>query len=265
MGSEKQATNNPLEQFVLLSKGAKGAAAVELVKQVLETPGIYVFGELLDMPNIQELATSHPKYHTLLNIFAFGTYADYKANKEELPELTPPMEKKLKHLTIVTLATKNKCISYDTLLKELEMKSLRELEDVIIEVIYADIIHGKLDQQEHQLEVDYAIGRDIRPDAITEILNVLSSWCTGCEAVLGGIETQITSANTYLEKQNGIKLQTEQEVNNIKKTLKTSQQTESDEQMVTDSRECAAADKPVKKATKAKGIRGSGKFWGKSS
>merc|ERR1712165_230231 len=194
MGSEKQSSNNPLEQFVLLSKGARGVAAVELVKQCLETPGIYVFGELLDMPNIQELANSHPQYHTLLNIFAYGTISDYRQNRESLPDLTPAMEKKLRHLTIVSLANTNKCISYDTLLKELEMKSLRELEDVIIEVIYADIIHGKLDQQEHQLEVDYAIGRDIRPEAVNDILNVLSSWCSGCETVLGGIESQITSA-----------------------------------------------------------------------
>ena len=50
--SEKQ---NPVEQFVLLAKGAKGAAAVELVKQALEAPGVYVFGELLDTPNIKEV------------------------------------------------------------------------------------------------------------------------------------------------------------------------------------------------------------------
>ena len=44
-----------LEQFVLLAKSAKGAAAVELVKQASEAPGVYVFGELLDMPNIIEV------------------------------------------------------------------------------------------------------------------------------------------------------------------------------------------------------------------
>lgn len=46
---------NPLEQFVLLAKTAKGAACIELIKQVLEAPGVYVFGELLDMPNIAEV------------------------------------------------------------------------------------------------------------------------------------------------------------------------------------------------------------------
>ena len=46
-------SQNPLEQFVLLAKNARGAAAVELIKQALEAPAVFVFGELLDMPNIQ--------------------------------------------------------------------------------------------------------------------------------------------------------------------------------------------------------------------
>ena len=44
-----------LEQFLLLAKTTKGAAAMELIRQALETPGIYVFGELLEMPNIKEV------------------------------------------------------------------------------------------------------------------------------------------------------------------------------------------------------------------
>lgn len=49
-------------------------------------------------------------------------------------------------------------------------------QDLIIEVIYADVIRGKLDQKNQQLEVDYAIGRDIQPEAVTEIISVLQSW-----------------------------------------------------------------------------------------
>jgi hypothetical protein len=33
-----------------------------------------------------------------------------------------------------------------------------------------------LDQKHQQLEVDYAIGRDIRPENITEIVSVLADW-----------------------------------------------------------------------------------------
>ncbi|CAH1774063.1 unnamed protein product, partial [Owenia fusiformis] len=262
--SEKQTPSNLLEQFVLLAKSAKGAAAVDLVKQVLETPGVYVFGELLDMPNIQQLSEGpNQNIVNLLNIFAYGVYNDYKSNKANLPDLTPKMLKKLRQLTIVSLATQKKCIPYAILQQELEMSNVRELEDLIIEVVYSDIVRGKLDQKNQRLEVDYAIGRDVRAEQVNDIVTVLSEWCSGCEAVLQGIETQVNRANTNREKSIQQKQKVEIEVANIKKTLKATQQTDMDE---ADSREVIAQlDKPMKKASKTKGLRGSGKFWGKSS
>ncbi|KAL4221022.1 COP9 signalosome complex subunit 7b [Mactra antiquata] len=260
MSSEKSSVN-PLEQFVLLAKSAKGAAAVGLVKQVLEAPNVYVFGELLEMANIQELSSGeHAKYFNLLNLFAYGTYKDYKEKKSDLPELTPAMLNKLRQLTMVSLATKTKCIPYRILLEELDIPNLRTLEDLIIEVIYADIIRGKLDQKNQQLEVDYAIGRDIQPTAVPEIISVLQDWCSGCEAVLQGIETQITKANQNKENNIRQKQKMEQEVTNIKKTLKSTHADE--ESMVTES-VSMTSDKPSKKTSKTKGLRGSSgtKLW----
>lgn len=53
---------------------------------------------------------------------------------------------------------------------------MRELEDLIIDAFYQDVIKGKLDQRKKQLEVEYAMGRDLRPGQIDEMLGVLSSW-----------------------------------------------------------------------------------------
>lgn len=64
--------HNPLEQFVLLAKGAKGAACLELIKQVLEAPGVHVFGELLAMPNIKEVQISA---RNILNIFVYTFFS----------------------------------------------------------------------------------------------------------------------------------------------------------------------------------------------
>lgn len=258
---------SPLEQYVLLAKSARGAAAAELIKQCVEAQGVYVFGELMDMPNIQELENStHAPYWKLLKLFAFGTMADYSANKADYPELSPIMLVKLKHLTMVSLATQSKCLPYALLLKELEIKHVRELEDLTIEAIYADIIRGKIDQKHQQLEVDFAIGRDIRKENVGQILTVLGEWCNNCESVLLDIEKQINKANSNKEAQNKIKAQTETEVTNIKKTLKSTQQQDIEEQMVTEQRELASqSDKaPVKKASKTRGLRGSAKLFGKS-
>ncbi|XP_034950118.1 COP9 signalosome complex subunit 7b [Chelonus insularis] len=214
-------SNNPLEQFVLLAKTAKGAAALELVKQAIETPGVHVFGELLDMPNIKELEHGpHPEYWNTLNLFAYGTYKEYLANKDKLLTLTPIQKKKLQHLTIVTLAEKSKCIPYSILLEELDIKNVRDLEDLIIEAVYADIIHGKLDQKNSQLEVDYAgLGRDVRPGETGAVMDTLAAWGQTCEAVLACIEQQVNRANMNKRAATAHKEDIQQDIATIKKTL----------------------------------------------
>lgn len=47
-----------LEPFVLMSKSAKGAAAAKLIENATAAPGVFVFGELLEQPNVQEVRDS---------------------------------------------------------------------------------------------------------------------------------------------------------------------------------------------------------------
>lgn len=69
-----------LEQFKLLAKTACGRACVALIQQVLGSKNVYVFGELLEMPNVVALqGTEHEPYFDLLQLFARGTYAEYKS------------------------------------------------------------------------------------------------------------------------------------------------------------------------------------------
>ena len=44
-----------LNKFLLLAKTTKGAATAALIREVLEHPNVYVFGELLALPNVQEV------------------------------------------------------------------------------------------------------------------------------------------------------------------------------------------------------------------
>lgn len=128
---------------------------------------------------------------------------------------------------------------------------MRELEDLLIEAVYCDIIQGKLDQRNQQVEVDCSVGRDLGPNELPNIINTLQEWsvsplcvcahtldlylnylfsqllticflppsvpvsslrCTGCEAVLSGIEEQVSRANQYRESQLKVKVQVETEV-----------------------------------------------------
>jgi COP9 signalosome complex subunit 7 len=56
------------------------------------------------------------------------------------------------------------------------MPRIRELEDLIIDAIYLDILRAKLDQKEQQLEVEYTMGRDLEPGRLENVLMTLNNW-----------------------------------------------------------------------------------------
>lgn len=257
---------NPLEQFVLLAKNARGAAAVELIKQALEAPGVFVFGELLDMPNIQDLTnTPHSPYLTLLNIFAFGTFKNLSESADPLPEVTEAMGRKLRLLTVVSLAETSKVLAYSLLMAELGISTVRELEDLVIEGISAGVVQGKLDQKSSHFEVDYVIGRDIRKTDIGSIVSVLTAWCDNCDNMLRGIEGQVEKVNGERREHLTHKAGLEAKMNELKQQLKNQplgDDGDPDSRMET---ERMGTSGERKKAAKGKGIRGSSKSGGSTS
>lgn len=100
---------------------------------------------------------------------------------------------KLKHLTIVSLAADRRILPYSDLLQALDISNVRELEDLIIDAIYLDLLHGKLDQKEEQLEVTYTMGRDLEPGKLEQILDALKDWASTTSAVLVTLEDKINS------------------------------------------------------------------------
>lgn len=68
-------------------------------------------------------------------------------------------------------------LPYALLLEELQVASIRELEDLIIDAIYLDILRGRLDQKEQQLEIEYTMGRDLEPGKLEKLLEALQNWC----------------------------------------------------------------------------------------
>lgn len=177
---------------------ARGAAVVHLIRECLEHPQIFVFGELLRLPNVQALAEAadSESWLRLLQVFAFGGYADYVSAAASLPPLSCGMRAKLRSLTLVSLAEKAKRLPYDLLLRELQLTNRRELEDLIIDVIYAKALVGKMDQKQDCLEVESTVGRDIKEEQLDSISSVLTSWCENCDNVLSSIETQVAVANS---------------------------------------------------------------------
>lgn len=101
------------------------------------------------MQNVKALqGTAEEPYLTLLNMFAFSTFSKYQQQKLEqpdsLPDLSPVMSTKLKQLSIVSLARSRRNIPYQELQQELEISNIRQLEDLIIDLIYANVIKGTI-------------------------------------------------------------------------------------------------------------------------
>ncbi|EMD41449.1 hypothetical protein CERSUDRAFT_110025 [Gelatoporia subvermispora B] len=184
-----------LEPFLLMSKSAKGAAAAKLIQDATSAPGVFVFGELLELPNIQELATheQYSQFYSSLQLFAYKTYQDYLQHKGSLPPLNDSQVTKLKQLSLVSLASEKRILPYSLLLQAIEMPNIRELEDLIIDAIYSDIIRGKLNQKEQQFEVEYTMGRDIEPEDIEKLLASLRNWASTTSAVLATLDDKLAA------------------------------------------------------------------------
>ncbi|KAJ7457677.1 hypothetical protein B0H11DRAFT_209238 [Mycena galericulata] len=184
-----------LEPFLLMAKSLKGAAAAKLIADVTSAPGVFVFAELLELSNIQELSKNetHAKSFALLELFAYRTYEDYMQNKDAFPPLNASQTTKLKHLSIVTLASERRILPYGGLLRALDMPTVRDLEDLIIDAIYLDILRGKLDQKHSQLEVEYTMGRDLPASAIPFLLSALREWAATTSSVLQTLDEKLAS------------------------------------------------------------------------
>lgn len=95
----------------------------------------------------------------------------------------------VKEVTFFSLSSQ--CLPYSLLLQQLELKNVRELEDLLIEAVYCDIIQGKLDQRNQQVEVDCSVGRDLGPNELPNIINTLQEWSVSllraCAQIYGSI------------------------------------------------------------------------------
>ncbi|KAF6750610.1 hypothetical protein DFP72DRAFT_1013105 [Ephemerocybe angulata] len=161
-----------------MAKSVKGAAAPKLVQEVGHSETRHLLfscknaadrdGMLTDWVQLGK-SEQHSKFLSLC------TRTTFVQHKDALPPLNNAQITKLKYLSIVSLASERRILPYPLLLASLDMPNVRELEDLIIDAIYQDIIRGKLDQKEEQLEMEYTMERDVEPGKVDELLEALRS------------------------------------------------------------------------------------------
>ncbi|WOK98697.1 COP9 signalosome complex subunit 7 isoform X2 [Canna indica] len=200
-------------------------AAASLANLILEAtahPSLFAFSDILSLPNLSKLkGTPYSSSLDVLRLFACGTWKDYKGNAGSLPVLLPDQVRKLKQLTVLTLAETKKELPYDELMEELDVSNVRELEDFLInECMYTGIIRGKLDQSRRCFEVQFAAGRDLRPEQLDNIVQTLTNWLGTSDNLLHLIQEKIKWADSMCEENKKHKKEIEDKVEEVKKSIK---------------------------------------------
>lgn len=225
MGEDHQA----LEQFTLLAKSLKGRAVVGIIQQALSSKRVFVFGELLAMPNVQALQdTEHAAYLALLELFAYGSYSQYVSQAEGLPELNAQQTLKLRQLSIVSIAREHKVIPYSLLHQALDVKDVRALEDVIIDTIYAGLVSGKMDQKARLFRVTRAAARDVAVQDVPAMAAKLKQWAQTADSLVAALDRNRQLSNQLRQEKKDRTAAFEATVADLKKNLKDSSDTASD-------------------------------------
>eukprot|EP00261_Vitis_vinifera_P025207 XP_010657921.1 PREDICTED: COP9 signalosome complex subunit 7 isoform X1 [Vitis vinifera] len=224
MGAEQRETQ-AIEQFVKRASDLEGSSLVDFIIQATSHSSLFAFSEILAVPSVVELhGTQYSVYIDLLRLFAHGTWRDYKSNAGFLPELVPDQVLKLKQLSILTLAEKNKVLSYYQLMQELDISNVRELEDFLInECINAGIVRGKLNQLQKCFEVQFAAGRDLRPGTLVSLIQTLTNWLSTSDKMLLTIKEMIDQADRMKELDMEHQKEVEEKIELAKKFLQNKQ------------------------------------------
>lgn len=82
----------------------------------------------------------------------------------------------------------------------LDIPTVRELEDLIINAFYQGVLTGKLDQRQRQLQVMYSMGRDLRPQQLEETMDALGAWSVSTNRLLGALDAKIASLQEAVQK-----------------------------------------------------------------
>lgn len=220
----RSSNNDALVTFVDLAKNQSGKGLLIMVKQILKHPSIYTFDEFISLPSIQALNNIDEckSYCQLLNIFAYGTYQDYSSNQSTLPSLSPIEIKKLRQLSLISLASQSSILSYQDLQKQLQIDTVRELEDIIIDTIYEGLIEATIDQRNQKIDVSRCAGRDIAANDVKMMREKIGQWLDDVNQLAFTLDNKIQQVNSKIQSNKILNEQLINEQKNVETIVKES-------------------------------------------
>jgi hypothetical protein len=195
-----------MDYYLALSKNAKGKALDEIITEVTMQPFINYH------PLLQQLRESN-RNHKLLDFFQYKQYKDlndqFQLNKEQ--------KRQLLLLTLLDLL-KDKHFHYDHLQKELKLKTVLELEDLIITLVERGWANAKLDQKNKVVKVSGLQCRFYNlADELVDIERELSQWKENLDQAIEKIDHEIARREETFNLKNQQQLEFEKELEKLKK------------------------------------------------
>ncbi|CAD6189817.1 unnamed protein product [Caenorhabditis auriculariae] len=189
-----------------------------LVEKALMAPNVINFSPYFAEPQIQELEKSNSNLFKTLQVFSMGALEDMPSDII----LNPLALKKLRQLSIISYAAESNRLSYDDLLIRLRMSGVRELEDLIIDAIYKEMIKAKLDSQARVVEVSEWMARDASADSLAPTVSALQEWLSNVKAVGMTAERKANEEDEQLENQKASAEEVKNEISNARKNIEMS-------------------------------------------
>ena len=97
---------------------------------------------------------------------------------------------------------------------------MREIENLLIECIYAGLLQGRLDQQAGHLEVFSCAGRDVHPDEIPAMATTLLEWQRGAATLMAEVSEQLGSFKQQQEEARKAQVELDEKVEAVRATLR---------------------------------------------
>ncbi|CRG92295.1 COP9 signalosome complex subunit 7 [Talaromyces islandicus] len=196
-----------LQPFILLTTSSTASSPrfiANIINNATSSPNTFVFAELLETPAVQSLRSpetpaEYRGYLKLLEIFAWGTETNrgpFSATTATpgLPELSKEQTLKLRLLTLLTISSTARPLTYQALMEALSIPNASELESLVTTAIYSSLIKARLSPASNPPTVNVtavAPLRDVQPQAVSSMISVLTEWEGRCGDVISGIEAEI--------------------------------------------------------------------------
>ena len=99
------------------------------------------------------------------------------------------------------------------------MTEQRDLEDLVIETVYAGLVAGKMDQMAREFKVSRASGRDVKPDDVGAMADALTAWADRADAVAEQLEENKVQAKALRDARKGDAAALQAKIEDIKNSL----------------------------------------------